>query len=151
MAGSGSSWTGETWRLGAWGSSQRFQDAVRREGHRAHPDTRGVEDGVADRRRHQADSRLTRARRIFLRAIDQRDLDSRNLRERQNLVAGPVKARHQMVVPGHLLLQRTTGPLDHVTLGLIREPIRVDVQLVHQVAALSEPEHLWSGSVSSGV
>src|SRR5215204_6276968 len=150
MAGSGSSWTGETWGLGAWGSSQRFQDAVRREGHRAHPDTRGVEDGVADRRRHQADSRLTRARRIFLRAIDQRDLDSRNLRERQNVVAGPVEARHQMVVPGHLL-QRATGPLDHVTLDLVREPIRVDVQLEKQVAALSEPERLWSGSVSSDV
>ena len=65
---------------------------------------------------------------VFLRAVDQRGLDGRDLGEGQDAVARPVETRHLVVVPGDLLLQRAADPLDDVALDLVGEPVRIDDQ-----------------------
>src|SRR5689334_21005437 len=78
-------------RYGGFGL-QSIQDALWREWNVTQAHSDGVENGVADCCRYRDNRRFAGAHRLHIWAVDQHDINGRDLRESENGVGLPVKA-----------------------------------------------------------
>ena len=100
-------------------------DVVVRERQRPDPDAESIGERIADRGGHRSLSRLTRAERRLVGAVQQMDFDQGHLAEPRDRIGLPVGAGDRPAVEPDLLEQRPAGGLDRATLDLVAHPVDV--------------------------
>ena len=125
---------------------QRGFDARRRKGRPAQPCARCVEDRVSDRGRHRRGRGFADAQRTLMTAIDQGDVEFRDVRKREDRIARPIRAGDAGSIEGHFLEQRPAQRLQDAALDLRSHRVRID----HQTAIVGA-RHLENADGAGGL